>query len=176
MLGKIHGRANVPVEGRFSPKRRYSKTAPTQFQISFQDRLTMNGISADRLIGPRSLFHSSVQQTGQGLVSTLAATLRLSLGLPQNKSSWSVIPVDTRSAEYGTALQKSFFDHFLKGVDNGMEKEPPVILNLRKPFSHDVELRKEMDWPLPNTKWTKIYLDTVENFALPGMSWKPSSN
>ncbi len=77
--------------------------------------------------------------------------------------------------EHGTALQKRFFDHFLKGADNGWDREPPVRLNLRRPFSNEFELRKEADWPLPKTKWTKIYLDAADGFALPGMSWQPPS-
>src|SRR5262249_4457039 len=28
---------------------------------------------------------------------------------------------------YGVALQKRFFDHFLKGEDNGWDKTPPVL-------------------------------------------------
>ena len=77
--------------------------------------------------------------------------------------------------DYGMALQKRFFDHFLKGIDNGWDKEPPVLLHLRKPFSADVEKRKETAWPLPKTKWTKIYLDASDRFAVPGMSWEPPS-
>jgi uncharacterized protein len=61
--------------------------------------------------------------------------------------------------DYGIALQKRFLDHFLKGENNGWEKEPPVLLNLRKPFSDKFDVRKESSWPLPNTKWTKAYLD-----------------
>lgn len=77
--------------------------------------------------------------------------------------------------DYGMALQKRFFDHFLKGIDNGWDKEPPVLLHLRKPFSADVEKREETAWPPPKTKWTKIYLDASDRFAVPGMSWKSPS-
>ncbi|KAG7286340.1 hypothetical protein NEMBOFW57_008649 [Staphylotrichum longicolle] len=77
--------------------------------------------------------------------------------------------------DYGTALQKRFLDHFLKGADNGWDREPPVLLNLRRPFSNEFEMRKEADWPLPKTKWTKAYLDAADGFALPGMSWQPPS-
>ena len=75
----------------------------------------------------------------------------------------------------GMTLQKRFFDHFLKGVDNGWDKEPPVLLHLRRPFSNEFEQRKEAAWPLPKTKWTKIYLDAVDGIAVPGMSWHPPS-
>jgi hypothetical protein len=62
------------------------------------------------------------------------------------------------SAGYGVALQKRFFDHFLKGLDNGWEKTPRVTLNVRHPGERFV-LRSEHEWPLARTQWTKYYLD-----------------
>jgi hypothetical protein len=59
---------------------------------------------------------------------------------------------------YGLALQKRFFDHFLKGLDNGWEKQSPVQLNIRHPGEKFV-LRMEKEWPLARTRWTKFYLD-----------------
>jgi predicted acyl esterase len=59
---------------------------------------------------------------------------------------------------YGLALQKRFFDYFLKGVDNGWDKQPPVQLNIRHPGEKFV-LRREKEWPLARTRWTKFYLD-----------------
>src|SRR3546814_14683741 len=56
-------------------------------------------------------------------------------------------------------LQKRFFDHYLKGERNGWKREPRVWLNLRRPFTDEVELRKESEWPLRGTKWTKLHLD-----------------
>lgn len=61
--------------------------------------------------------------------------------------------------KYGMDLQRRFLDHFLKGEDNGWDKESPVQLNLRRPFSTEFKVRKESAWPLPATKWTKAYLD-----------------
>ena len=61
--------------------------------------------------------------------------------------------------EYGMALQKRFFDHYLKGEQNGWDQEPRVWLNLRRPFSNEFELRKENEWPLANTRWTRLFLD-----------------
>ena len=60
--------------------------------------------------------------------------------------------------EYGMQLQKRFFDYYLKGERNGWKREPRVWLNLRRPFTNEVELRKEHEWPLKGTKWTKLYL------------------
>jgi predicted acyl esterase len=59
---------------------------------------------------------------------------------------------------YGVALQKRFFDHFLKGVDNGWDKTPRVMLNIRHP-GEKFALRYEHEWPLARTRWTKFHLD-----------------
>ena len=54
------------------------------------------------------------------------------------------------------ALQKRFFDHFLKEIDNGWDEQPPVKLQVRH-IDGFVE-RDETDWPLPRTQWTRFYL------------------
>ena len=59
---------------------------------------------------------------------------------------------------YGVALQKRFFDYFLRGVDNGWDKQPRVQLNIRHPGERFV-LRHESEWPLARTTWTRFYLD-----------------
>jgi uncharacterized protein len=59
--------------------------------------------------------------------------------------------------DYGVGLQKRFFDHFLKGEDNGWARQPPVILNVRTPDGFF--RRDEQEWPLARTQWTKLYLD-----------------
>src|SRR5690606_12078295 len=61
-------------------------------------------------------------------------------------------------SSYGRGLQKRFFDHFLWGIDNGGDREPPVQLNIRRPGER-FELRKEHEWPLARTQWTEHYLD-----------------
>ncbi len=60
--------------------------------------------------------------------------------------------------DYGVGLQKRFFDHFLKGKQNGWEKQPRVQLNVRHPGEKFV-LRHENEWPLARTQWTKFYLN-----------------
>jgi predicted acyl esterase len=59
--------------------------------------------------------------------------------------------------DYGVALQKKFFGHFLKGEDTGWSKQPRVLLQVRHPGERFVE-RHEEDWPLKRTQWTKYYL------------------
>ncbi|HSL26539.1 MAG TPA: CocE/NonD family hydrolase C-terminal non-catalytic domain-containing protein, partial [Acidimicrobiia bacterium] len=58
---------------------------------------------------------------------------------------------------YGRDLQKRFFDHFLKGVDNGWQDTPRVQLNIRHPGEVFV-WRGENEWPLARTRWTSFYL------------------
>ena len=62
--------------------------------------------------------------------------------------------------DYGRLLQKRFFDHFLKGEDNGWDEQPPVLLQVRHPGERFVE-RTEQEWPLARTQWTKFYLDAA---------------
>jgi predicted acyl esterase len=61
-------------------------------------------------------------------------------------------------SSYGLQLQKRFFDHFLKGLDNGWEQEPKVRLQVRHADGRLVE-RHENEWPLARTCWTPFYLD-----------------
>ena len=68
-------------------------------------------------------------------------------------SHWSLF-----YSAYGLSLQKRFFDYFLKGIDNGWEKQPRVQLNIRHPGEKFV-LRMENEWPLARTRWAKFYLD-----------------
>jgi predicted acyl esterase len=60
--------------------------------------------------------------------------------------------------DYGRDLQRRFFDHFLKGEDNGWDREPPVRLQIRHPGERFVE-RTEQEWPIARTRWTRFYLD-----------------
>jgi predicted acyl esterase len=75
---------------------------------------------------------------------------------PGRHEEWFYLP-------YGMQLQRRFLDHYLKGVDNDWDHEPRVQINVRRAFSHDFELRKEHEWPLARTRWTKLYLDAARN-------------
>ena len=63
---------------------------------------------------------------------------------------------------YGIALQKRFFDHFLKGLDNGWDQQPPVLLRVRTVDDGFID-RNENEWPIARTQWTRYYLDTSVN-------------
>jgi predicted acyl esterase len=59
--------------------------------------------------------------------------------------------------DYGVQMQKRFFDHFLKGEDNGWTRQPRVQLQVRH-VDRFVE-RHEGEWPIARTQWTRFYLD-----------------
>ncbi|MEY4443117.1 MAG: hypothetical protein RL442_2117 [Pseudomonadota bacterium] len=59
--------------------------------------------------------------------------------------------------DYGVTMQRKFFDHFLKGEDNGWNLEPRVRLQVRHPGERFVE-RHETEWPLARTQWTDFHL------------------
>jgi uncharacterized protein len=70
---------------------------------------------------------------------------------PGRHEEWFYLP-------YGVGLQMRFMDYFLKGKDNGWDREPRVQLQIRYADKH-FELRKEHEWPLARTRWTAAYLD-----------------
>ena len=60
--------------------------------------------------------------------------------------------------DYGVGLQRRFFDHFLKGEDNGWDTQPPVMLRVRT-VDGGFRDRTEEAWPIPRTDWTTLHLD-----------------
>src|SRR5262249_44374495 len=69
--------------------------------------------------------------------------------------------------DYGRRLQKRFFDYFLKGIQNGWNKEPRVRLQVRR-LDKFVE-RTENEWPIARTRWAKLYLNPNPR----SLSWTP---
>jgi uncharacterized protein len=69
---------------------------------------------------------------------------------------------------YGVDLQMRFMDHFLKGEQNGWDSEPRVQLQIRH-ADRRFELRKESEWPLARTRWTRAYLDAGNR----SLRWDP---
>src|SRR5262245_15229526 len=54
--------------------------------------------------------------------------------------------------------QLRFLDHWLKGVDTGIMREPPVNVLVRQGGHGNAAWRHEREWPLARTRWTKFYL------------------
>jgi predicted acyl esterase len=63
--------------------------------------------------------------------------------------------------DYGVQLQKRFFNHFLKGENNGWQDHPRVQLLVR--HIDKFEERLENEWPIARTNWTEFYLDPDGN-------------
>src|SRR5580658_988408 len=59
--------------------------------------------------------------------------------------------------DYGIDLQKRLLARFLKGDETAWKDEPRVRLQVRH-LDKFVE-RRENEWPLARTQWTKFYLD-----------------
>jgi uncharacterized protein len=66
------------------------------------------------------------------------------------------------------ALQRRFFDCFLKGIDNGWLAEPSVQLHIRRPGER-FALRKEQQWLLARIRWPGLYLDAASR----QLRWEP---
>src|SRR5581483_5064805 len=49
-----------------------------------------------------------------------------------------------------------WLDHYLKGIDNGVENDAPVYVFVMG----ENRWHAEQDWPLPQTRWTKYFLDS----------------
>ncbi|TWO73252.1 CocE/NonD family hydrolase [Caenimonas sedimenti] len=83
-----------------------------------------------------------------------------------SRQKWLEMHGDTHWTEYytpgGRALMRRFFDHFLKGEDNGWDREPAVQLSVRLP-NEKFLTRKEGEWPLARTQWTRHYLDAASS-------------
>ncbi len=59
------------------------------------------------------------------------------------------------------ALQRRFFDRYLKGIDNGWENEPRVEVGMRTVDDRIARNITDTQWPLTQTRWQSIYLDAA---------------
>lgn len=58
-------------------------------------------------------------------------------------------------------LQKSFFDYYLKGIENDWKSNPRVRLEVREKF-YQGQNRFENEWPIARTEYTELYLNGHE--------------
>ncbi len=72
-------------------------------------------------------------------------------GVPNNKIFGQKTLSGTRL--YGRDLF-SWYDYWLKGVDNGEDRQPPLKIFVMG----ENQWRNENEWPLARTKWTNYYL------------------
>lgn len=58
---------------------------------------------------------------------------------------------------------RRFFDHYLKGIDNGWEQTPRVRLSVLNPGGTDIVGRTEEEFPLARTRYRKLYLSAADS-------------
>jgi predicted acyl esterase len=58
----------------------------------------------------------------------------------------------------GRLTQRRFLEQFLRGVDTGITREPPIRLAIRRDYER-YTWRYEDAWPIARTQWTAQYLD-----------------
>ncbi|WP_277122247.1 CocE/NonD family hydrolase [Bacteroides ndongoniae] len=71
---------------------------------------------------------------------------------------------------------RRFFDHYLKGVDNGWEQTPKVRLSVLNPGGHDIVGRAEEEFPLARTVYRKLYLSAADSTLLTALPEQENVN
>lgn len=71
------------------------------------------------------------------------------------RAKWDVFYSDE-----AIAAQKQFFDHFLKGEDNGMDELRSIRMEVRESLE-EYEVRYEDEWPIARTEYRELYLDSA---------------
>jgi len=105
-----------------------------------------------------------------GLGLHLRGTIRGYMGLA-SRDKW----LKVQSGSYfhtflqpkNVAMQKRFFDRYLKGIANGWESEPAVEVEIRGPGDTVKRTARAGAWPLPQTQWTRFFLDAAPRTLAP---------
>src|SRR6266850_1442153 len=84
-------------------------------------------------------------------------------------------PVDGNLAEDFFELRRRWFDRWIKGLANGVDEEPPVRVFVmgggpgRRTrdgrLDHGGRWRSAVEWPLPQTRWTRLHLSADRSLA-----------
>lgn len=81
---------------------------------------------------------------------------------PTGGPFWTYFGEDQENAEKGFFVEHlRFFDHYLKGVDNGIEREPPICIYVM----HGGGWRFEKEWPLARQVVTRYFMDAGNALA-----------
>jgi len=108
-----------------------------------------------------------------GLGLHLRGTIRGFMGIA-SKDKWLKVQggsyFHTFLQPQNVAMQKRFFDRYLKGIENGWENEPRVEVQVRAPGDTIKRTASGATWPLPNTKWTNYWLDAGSRTISPDLS------
>ena len=84
-------------------------------------------------------------------------------------------PVDDNLAKDFFELRRRWFDRWIEGLANGVDEEPAVRVfvmgggsgrrNREGRLDHGGRWRSGVEWPLPQTRWTRLYLHTDRSLA-----------
>jgi uncharacterized protein len=143
--GFYDGYADVPIvhlSGWYDP---YARTAMENYVgLSRAKRSRMQLVLGPWTHGDRSLSHAGEVEFGPAA------------------------PVDGNLAEDFFELRRRWFDRWIKGRANGIDEEPPVRVfvmgggsgrrNRDGRLDHGGHWRSAAEWPLPQTRWTRLYL------------------
>ncbi|RJP66709.1 MAG: CocE/NonD family hydrolase [Candidatus Abyssobacteria bacterium SURF_17] len=72
---------------------------------------------------------------------------------PEHTHKVGKIDIGDKSSRTRWEVKQAFFDYWLKGIENGFDKTPPVRLFV----IGDNEWRYENEWPLARTEYTSYY-------------------
>jgi predicted acyl esterase len=73
------------------------------------------------------------------------------------------------------ALQRRFFDRYLKDIDNGWENEARVEVAVRAADDTVKRVARDTQWPLAGTRWTRFHLDASSLTLAAAAPDKPAS-
>jgi uncharacterized protein len=81
-----------------------------------------------------------------------------------SSQKWLEVHGDKKWAHYyepaSVERQRTFFDHYLKGIDNDISQWAPVQLAVRDTFDR-ARVREENEWPPARTAYTTLFLDAT---------------
>ena len=80
----------------------------------------------------------------------------------------------TYYSQDATETRLRFFDHFLKGADNGWEREPAVRLAIYDTGSKPAAVTKEEAWPPNDLTWQRLWLG-AKDMALADAPGEPAA-
>jgi predicted acyl esterase len=109
-----------------------------------------------------------------GLGLHLRGTIQGFLGIA-SKDKWLKVQTGPYFATFfapdSVALQRRFFDRYLKGIENGWEKEPRVDVTVRSPDDKVHRHAYSTAWPLEGSHFVKLHLDAANR----SLGWKAPS-
>ncbi len=131
---------------QWSIRERYGDVKVPALNLAGWYDVFLNG-SVENFVGMRNSGGSNAARNGQRLV------VRPYVHIPWDTKSGDV-DFGPQAANSTMEEQVRFFDFWLKGRANGLDKEPPVRLFVMGADTW----RDAEDWPIPGTRFTNFYL------------------